>query len=235
MASLYCFLFYRDVHVLLGDILVVGEDGILLGLDDDVLQVDVLDWHLGQTIELHGTSGTIANDVLDVDIAEDWRLFVDRHLGGIVGIVAVSQHLSHRLAAIVHIEGDGVGLDVSHRDVADEDVLHDAATTTRRLEAQPNVGTQELATLDEDVLDTTAHLGTYHETTMSGKNGTAVHDDILAGDATTATVGILTALDADTVVASIKLRIDDEGILARLQVEGVAILGVGGVTREYII
>ena len=70
---------------------------------------------------------------------------------------------------------------------------------------------------------------------MTGEDGTAVDDDILAGLATQTAVLVLTALDADAVVASIELRIDDEGILARLQIERITILGVGGIAGEDIV
>ena len=39
-------LLYRDVNILLGDVLGIGKGSILLSLDDDVLQVDALDRHL---------------------------------------------------------------------------------------------------------------------------------------------------------------------------------------------
>jgi len=70
---------------------------------------------------------------------------------------------------------------------------------------------------------------------MSGKHGAAADHHILAGLAALAPVGILAALDADAIVAGVKLRVDDEGVLARLQVEGVAILRKGRVAREYLI
>ena len=164
MRSLFIYLFfYRDVDVLFGDVLVIGKDSILLGLDDDVLQADVLNGHLRQTVKLHGAPGSIANYVLNVDIAEDWRFLGDGLLRGIVGVVAVGQHLCNRLTAIVHIEGDGICLDICHRDVVDEDVLYDTTAATRRLKAQADVGAEELTVLDKNVAHAAAHLGAYHE------------------------------------------------------------------------
>ena len=68
---------------------------------------------------------------------------------------------------------------------------------------------------------------------MSGEDGAAVDDDIGTGNATATTVGVLAALKADTVVAGIELGIDDKGVGIRLQIEGIASLGEGGVTGEY--
>ena len=70
---------------------------------------------------------------------------------------------------------------------------------------------------------------------MSGKYRTAVDHDILAGDTTTATVGILTALDADTVITGIETGVDYQGVLAGLQVQGVTILGITGVTHQHLV
>ena len=67
----------NDVHVLLGDVLAEVESGVVLGKDGDVLEVYAVDGHLGQTVELHGVAGMLADDVTDVDVAEDGRLFSD--------------------------------------------------------------------------------------------------------------------------------------------------------------
>jgi hypothetical protein len=70
---------------------------------------------------------------------------------------------------------------------------------------------------------------------MTCEDGTTVDNDILTGSATTTTVDILTTLDADAIITRIEAGVDDEGILARLEVEGIAILGIRGIAREYII
>ena len=118
------------MDVLFRNVFGIGEGGVLLGLDDDILQIDALDRHLGQTVELHSTSGTIANNVLNVDIAEDGCLLRNRHLRRVVGIVTIGQHFGYRLAALVHIERNGISLDVCHGDVADKDILYDTPTAT---------------------------------------------------------------------------------------------------------
>ena len=146
------------MDIALLDVLTVGEHGIALGNDVDVLQADAVDGHLWQTVEFHSATCTIADNVLDVDITEDGGFFGDRHLSCVVRIVAIGQHLGHRFASIVHIKGDGIGLDIGHRDVVNKDVFDDTATTSCGLEAQTNVSAQELAVLDEDIFDATTHL-----------------------------------------------------------------------------
>ena len=93
-------LLHSDVDITLLDILTIVEHSIAIGNDIDVLQANAVDGHFGQTIELHSATGTVADDVLDVNIAEDGGLLGDRLLGHVVGIVAIGQHLGHRLAAI---------------------------------------------------------------------------------------------------------------------------------------
>lgn len=193
------------MDILFRDVFGISEGGVLLGLDDDILQFDALDRHLGQTVKLHSTSGTIANDVLNVDIAEDRCLLRNRHLRRVVGIVTIGQHLGYRLAAIIHIESDGIGLNVCHRYVADEDVLYDAATATCRLEAQTDISAQKLTVLHQNVSDTATHFGTDNEATMSGEYCTAVDYHILTGATTQASVLVLTTLDADAIIAGIEL------------------------------
>lgn len=221
--------------VLLLQVLVVGEDGVLLGLDHNVLKADAVDRHLRESVELHSTASVVADNVLDVDVTENGSLLGDGNLRGVVRIVTIGKHLSYRLATIIHIEGDGIGLDVGHCHVVDIDILDDTTTATGRLEAQADISAQELAVLDEDILHTTTHLRAYHKATMSGEYGTAIDYDILAGDATTATVGVLTTLDADAIIAGIELRIDNQCVLTRLEVEGIAILCIGRIAGKDIV
>ena len=137
-------------------------------------------------------------------MTEDGCRLVNRFLGGVIRLVAIGNHLSHRLPAVIHIKGDGIGLDIHHGDMVDEDILHDTATPTGRFEAETDVGTEELAVAHLEVPDTTAHLRTYHKATMSGKDRATVNHNILTGHPAAASVGILTTLDTDTVVACIE-------------------------------
>ena len=54
------------MDIALLDVLAVGEHGIALGNDVDVLQANTVDRHLWQAIEFHSTSGTIADNILDI-------------------------------------------------------------------------------------------------------------------------------------------------------------------------
>ena len=98
------------------------------------------------------------------------------------------------------------------------DILYDTATTASGLETETNISAKELTVLHKDVTNTTTHLRSYDEASMSGKNSTSADDYILAGATTTTTVLILSALDADAIIARIELRINDESILTRFQV-----------------
>ena len=211
------------------------EHGILFSTDGDVLQTDIVDGHLWEAIELHSPTCTIADDILDEDITEDRRGLIDRCFRRIVRYDASSLHLRDRLTTVVHIERDGIGDDVHHRDVLNIDVLHDTATTTLRLKAQTYISAQKLAVGDHKVAHATTHLRAHDEATVTSKDRTAVDNDILTRSATFPSVGILTAFDADAIVAGIETGVDDEGVPARLEVEGITILGVRRVTREYII
>ena len=146
------------MDIALLDVLAVGEHGIAFGYDVDVLQADAVDGHLWQTVEFHSATCTIADNILDIDITEDGGFFGDGHLSCVVRIVAIGQHFGHRFASIVHVKGDGISLDIGHRDIVDKDVFDDTATTSCGLEAQTYVSTQELAVLDEDILYATTHL-----------------------------------------------------------------------------
>jgi len=214
--SLFILFLEDDLYVFLLDVGAVGENGILLGADGDVLEVDTIHRHLGKAIELHGATCTTANDILNIDMTEDRRGLVDGLLRGVIGLVAIGYHLSYGLATIIHIKGNGIGLDVHHRDIADKDILYDTATATGALKAKTDIGTQELTMADLEVLDATAHLGAYDEAAMACKDGATIDHNILARHATTTTIGILTALDTDTIVARIELGIDNERILTRL-------------------
>jgi len=224
-----------NVDVALLDVLAVVEHSVGLGLNLDILQTDAVDGHLGKSVELHGTTSTIADDVADVDVTEDGGLLGNRLFGSVVGIIAVGQHLGDRLASIVHVEGDGISLDIGHRHVVDEDVLDDTATTTGGLEAQADISTQELAAGDKDVAYATTHLGANHEAAMTSKDRAAIDHHILTGARAQTAVLVLTTLDTDAIVAGIELGIDDEGVLTRLQVEGIAILCVGWIARQDIV
>ena len=210
--SLCSYLDILELHVLS----TVDHDALFGIVHLQVLDADVLNRHLGQTVEVSSTAGCTADDMVDVDVAEARSSLVDlEYLYLLVlGLVAIVENLNSRLASIIKVEGDYVGLNVEHRHILDEDVLYYAATTTCALESQTYIGTEELAVGNHHVLHTTAHLASYNESAMTLEDCTSVYDDVLARNATLSSVGIFTALDTDTVVAYVESRIDDECVLA---------------------
>ena len=130
----------------------------MTGRDVDILEVDAIDRHFGQSVELHRKACMIAVDVANVDIAEDGSLLCYRHSDNLFIVVAVSQSLSHRLPTIIHIKGKGIGSNVAHRDTINIDILHDAAASTSGLEAQPYIGTHKLTIANRDIPHATTHF-----------------------------------------------------------------------------
>ena len=63
-------------------------------------------------------------------MTEDRRFFCYRHLCAVIRIITVGQHLCYRFATIIHIKGNGISCDVSHRDAINKYILHDTATAT---------------------------------------------------------------------------------------------------------
>ena len=206
----------------------VDHDALLGIVHLHVLDADVLHWHLWQTVEVGCTAGTTADYMVDVDVAEGWSCFI--HLLHIYQLllllVAVVQYFHSRLAAVIEVEGNHVGLDIKHRHILDVDILYYTTTTAGTLETETYIGAEELAVAHLDILYATTHLAANNETTMPLEYGTAVYDDILARNAALSSVSILTALDTDTVIAYIESRIDDKCILAALQVKTITILSI---------
>jgi len=97
--------------------------------DGDVLQVDVLDGHLGQTVEEYGATRTLAGDIGDVDVAESRCLLGHGRHGLSLVLRVLGGHFRRRLAAVEEVEQDGLRRDVYHVDVADVDVLHQSAAS----------------------------------------------------------------------------------------------------------
>ena len=215
----------------------VDHDALLGIVHLHVLDADVLHRHLWQAIEVGGTASTTADDVVDVDVAEGWGGLIHflhiHHL--LLLLVAIVEHFYRRLASIVEVEGHHIGLDVKHRHIINVYVLYDTASATGTLEAQADIGAEELAVGYHHVLHATAHLATYHEAAVTLENGASIDNHVLARDATLSAIEVLAALDADTIVAHIKGRVDDEGVLARLQVETIAILCEGRVAYQDIL
>lgn len=193
----------------------VDDNTILCIVYLHILDVDIAYRHLWETIEVSSTTGCTADDMVDVDIAEARCCLIYLELLYLLALslIAIVENFYGRLATIIEIEGDDIGLDIKHRHVVDVDILYYATTTAGTLETETYIGAEELAVAHLDILHTTAHLATNNETAMTLEYGTAVYDDILARNAALSSVSILTALDTDTVIAYIESRVDDECIL----------------------
>ena len=154
--------------------------------------------------------------MVDIDVAEGRGCLI--HLLHIylllLLLVAVVQYFHSRLAAVIEVEGNHIGLDIKHRHILDVDILNYATSATGTLETQTYVGAEELAVGYHHVLYAAAHLATNYEAAMTLEYGTAVNDDILASHTAVSAVGILTALDADTIIAHVEGRVHDERVLA---------------------
>lgn len=132
---------------------------------------------------------------------------------------------------IVKIEDDGFGKDVKHADVVDEDVLDNSAPATAGLEAQSGVCPEEGAACDADVPDTTGHFAADDESAMGMKDGTTMDNDPLTRNALVPARKVLAALDADGVIADIEGAVVDDDVGASVDVNGVTVLAIGGVTN----
>jgi hypothetical protein len=122
--------------------------------DGRILDVDVGDRHLRNTIEVHSTLATLASYIVDIDVLElrsclvNWWYILERN----VLLDVEGTLLRSRETRVVEVEEDTVSLDADHVDVVDVDVTYATTTTTLRLETETYVGTEEGTVLYADVL-----------------------------------------------------------------------------------
>ena len=90
----------------------------------DIAEMYVLDRHLKQSTEVKAFLSTATTDIIDFNLAEDRCCLVYRRYN-LVGV----------MFSVIHVEGDGSILDVSHRYASDIDILYNTATTSAALEA----------------------------------------------------------------------------------------------------
>ena len=92
----------------------VDYDALLGIVHLHVLDADVLHWHLWQTVEVGCTAGAAADYMVDVDVAEGWGCLI--HLLHIylllLLLVAVVQYFHSRLATVIEVEGNHIGLEI---------------------------------------------------------------------------------------------------------------------------
>ena len=72
--------------------------------------------HLWETVEVSGTAGCATDDMVDVDIAEARSCLVYLELLYLLALclIAIVENFYGRLAAVIEIEGDDIGLDIKH-------------------------------------------------------------------------------------------------------------------------
>ena len=224
-------LFGVDGDVVDGHALGLTDDNALFGLaDHDVLHADIVNRHLRQTVEEHGSTGSVADYVADVNVAEGRGLLCD---GGYIGLHALCNLLfslfTSSLAAVEEVEQEWLVRNINHVNAVDVDVFYHDTTTTGTLEAKTYIGTEEGAVGYVNILHTTRHLTTYYKTSMAMEYDVVSHNHVLAGLTTTATVSILARFDTDGIVTRIKDAAGNQSITARLQVECIAVLRIPGI------
>ena len=180
-----------------------------------MFQRNAVDGHFGDAVEIHGTARARTRQVFDVDVAEARSGFVNRHGRHFCGnYLAAFEHFDRRLASVIQVERNRLGSDVNHRHVAHPDVLYHTAAPALALEAQPDIGAEELAIADRNIAHAAAHLAAHDKASMPLEDRTAVYDDVLARTRAPAAVFVLPALEADAVIAHIEGGIDYQGIAA---------------------
>ena len=94
----------------------VDDDAILCIVYLHILDVDIAYRHLRETVEVSGTMGCAADDMVDVDIAEARSCLIYLELLYLLtlSLVAIVENFYGRLATVIEIEGDDIGLDIKH-------------------------------------------------------------------------------------------------------------------------
>ena len=98
-----------------GDVLGIVHLGTLAADKETVLHLQVAERHLGQTVEPHGTSCTLTDNVGDIEVAETWSLLGHgrNSIGAGSVLVAVA---NDGFVGIIEVEGESVGSNVHHID-----------------------------------------------------------------------------------------------------------------------
>ena len=93
---------------------------------------------------------------------------------------------------------------IHHNDVIDVDILYDTASSSTALEPEADIGSEEAAVRYPDVLDTTGHLTSDNETSVTMEYDTIVNYQITAWSCPPAAVLILSRFNAYGIVSDIK-------------------------------
>ena len=99
-----------NLDVAEGDVLGIVHLGTLAADEETVLHLQVAERHLGQTIEPHGTSSTLTDNVGDKEVAETWSLLGHGRNGIGAGSVLVAVAYDG-FVGIIEVEGESIGID----------------------------------------------------------------------------------------------------------------------------
>ncbi len=135
--------------------------------------------------------------------------------------------------AVVHVQLDRP-LDVPHDDIADPDVLDDAAAAAVRLHADPVSRAVEDAVGNHDVFDAAGHFAADDDAAMTGQHRAIGDRDVLAGPAYSPAVLVSSRLDRDAVVTDVNVTVADPNIAAGVGVNAVRIGRVLGIDNGQI-
>ena len=177
----------------------------LRGLEYAVREIHPADRHLRQAVYVDRAGRPVAYDPADVDVPELGRGLI--HLQDIPrtsGRDAFRLHLADRLPAVIEVEDNRVINDVLHPDVFNPYVFYDSSASSGTLEAQSNVGAVEDAVAYLDVLHSSAHLASYHESAVSAINGAIAYEKVPALNRVPPAVLVLTGLYAYGIVSHIE-------------------------------
>ena len=94
----------------------VDDDAIFCLAYLHILDVAIAYRHPRETVEVSGTTGCAADDMVDVDIAEarSCPLYLKLLYFLTLSLLAIVENFDGRLATVIEIEGDDIGLDIKH-------------------------------------------------------------------------------------------------------------------------
>lgn len=197
-------------HVVENDVLAVGElpgrafldrefniieIDVFGGVDDepdfclhvDVVEREVLHWHLFDTADITYLFDFATGNVAQVYVAEHGSAF--------------AYGFNFRGFIVEEIEDKGVALYVAHDDVVDTDLFYHTATSAGGFQPYTGIGTVEYAVGDGNPFYAARHFTADDYTAMTREHDTVGNGYVFAGFPVLATVGVAARLDGDAVIA----------------------------------
>ena len=204
----------RAVHhiVVVADVACLSGDFVALShtVKAAIADVHVVDIAHGvQADDQHAVPRLPAGDVFRVHVP-------DRR------VVAPAAYL---VVLVVEVDLDDGLAALSHLDVAQVDVLNDAASAAVGLDAQyaVQVGRVHHAVVGVDILAAARDFRAYHHAAVPVVHGAPPYDDILRGHVPFSSVAVASALDGNAVVAGAEEAVLYEHTVAALRVAAVAV------------